>query len=392
MRWMHRVRLYPSCAQEARLRFMLDVTRLLYNALLEQRRWLWLSRRLRILSALQYAELTGLRADDPRFRAVYRECLDAVLHRLELAFAAFFRRLRRGETPGYPRFKAASQWHQLEFPHGNRALKLLGKRQDRLRIPGVGSVPLRKGRPIPQYGRAFVVVKNGNWYAVFECRREPQPLPKTGMTIGVDRGVHVLAATSEGVLIRNERAQERRARIVAGHQRVLEAVTVRDAKRRCLNWRDPLRKAAALRLARAKEHEANLRLDTLHKAALQIVRSADVIGLEALNLRAMTRSARGTLERPGRNVAAKRGLNRVVLDAGFGILSRLIREKAAWAGREVISVDSRYSSQTCGQCSHVAAESRRRRRFWCVACGFRVHADVNAALEIRRRVQFGAHK
>ena len=384
---MHTVRLYPTTRQEERLRFMLDVTRQLYNALLDERRYAWTARRIVVTTQQQYKEITELRAEDQRIRAVYRECQDAVLHRLDLAFAAFFRRIRSGETPGYPRFKPASRWKQLEFPHGNRALKLLGENQDRLTVPGVGTMRVRKGRPVPPFGRAFVVVKNGRWYATFECAREPQPLPKTGKIIGVDRGVYVLAATSEGELIRNGRFQQRRARITTRLQRELEALTKRDERKRCVNRDDPKRIAAVRRLARAREREANCRLDALHKKALKLIRSADVIGLEKLDLRAMTRSARGTVEAPGRNVAAKRGLNRVMLDAGFGILARLIGEKAACAVREVIGVEPRYSSQTCGRCRHVSAKSRRRRRFACVSCGFTTHVDVNAALEIRRRAQ-----
>ena len=384
---MHTVRLYPTTRQEERLRFMLDVTRQLYNALLDERRYAWTARRIVVTTQQQYKEITELRAEDQRIRAVYRECQDAVLHRLDLAFAAFFRRIRSGETPGYPRFKPASRWKQLEFPHGNRALKLLGENQDRLTVPGVGTMRVRKGRPVPPFGRAFVVVKNGRWYATFECSREPQPLPKTGKIIGVDRGVYVLAATSEGELIRNGRFQQRRARITTRLQRELEALTKRDERKRCVNRDDPKRIAAVRRLARAREREANCRLDALHKKALKLIRSADVIGLEKLDLRAMTRSARGTVEAPGRNVAAKRGLNRVMLDAGFGILARLIGEKAACAVREVIAVEPRYSSQTCGRCRHVSAKSRRRRRFACVSCGFTTHVDVNAALEIRRRAQ-----
>ena len=384
---MHTVRLYPTTRQEERLRFMLDVTRQLYNALLDERRYAWTARRIVVTTSQQYKEITELRAEDQRIRAVYRECQDAVLHRLDLAFAAFFRRIRCGETPGYPRFRPASRWKQLEFPHGNRALKLLGENQDRLTVPGVGTMRLRKGRPVPPFGRAFVVVKNGRWYATFECSREPQPLPKTGKIIGVDRGVYVLAATSEGELIRNGRFQQRRARITKRLQRELEALTKRDERKRCVNRDDPKRIAAVRRLARAREREANCRLDALHKKALKLIRSADVIGLEKLDLRAMTRSARGAVEAPGRNVAAKRGLNRVMLDAGFGILARLIGEKAACAVREVIGVEPRYSSQTCGRCRHVSAKSRRRRRFACVSCGFTTHVDVNAALEIRRRAQ-----
>ena len=117
------------------------------------------------------------------------------------------------------------------------------------------------------------------------------------------------------------------------------------------------------------------------------MRENDVIALEELNLRAMTRSAKGTIEHPGRNVRAKSALNRVMLEAGFGLLRRVIAEKAAWAARRIVDVDPRYSSQTCGRCLHVSAESRRRRRFCCVSCGWECHADVAAALEIRRRAQ-----
>jgi len=144
MKRIERVRLYPNRRQIERLQMMLDVTRQLYNALLEQRREAYRRRGVSLSAKHQYAELTELRREDARIAAVYRECEDAVLHRLELAMAAFFRRIKRGENPGYPRFKPSARWRQLEFPHGDRALKL-NAAQDAARIPGVGSVKLRKG-------------------------------------------------------------------------------------------------------------------------------------------------------------------------------------------------------------------------------------------------------
>ena len=146
-----------------------------------------------------------------------------MLHRLDLAFAAFFRRPGSSEAPGYPRFKPGHRWKQLEFPHGDRALRL-NVNQDRVRIPGVGTVRLRKVREIPAFGRAFVVEKNGRWYDVFECRREPEALPSTGRVLGVDRGVHVLCATSGGELIADVRAHERHRRVVTRLARELDEV------------------------------------------------------------------------------------------------------------------------------------------------------------------------
>jgi putative transposase len=197
----------------------------------------------------------------------------------------------------------------------------------------------------------------------------------------------VLAALSDGRLIANAAVGERRKAATARLQRELEAVTVRDAGGHVRNRADHRRMMAVRRLARAKEREANVRRDYAHKVARRIVNGADVIALEKLRLRAMTRSARGTVDRPGRNVRAKAALNRVMLDSGFGLLRQLIVAKAEEAARTVVEVDARFSSQECSRCGHIARESRRRRRFCCVGCGHSTHADANAALVIRGRAQ-----
>jgi putative transposase len=383
LRYLHKVRLYPTYAQRSALFEMLRLTRELYNALLEQRRDRWRRERGRVTD--QYRQITELRASEPAFDGVYRECLDAVLHRLDLAYGGFFRRLKANEKPGAPRFKSARRWNQLEFPHGDRAVTL-DATQRRTIIPGVGSVKLRKGRVVPAtFGRVFVVHKNERWYAVFECHREVEPLPATGHSVGIDRGVHALAALSTGELVENLRPGSRRKAATARCQRCLDAVTVKDARGRPVNVRDPRRRAAVRRLARAKEREANARRDWQHKCSRAIVDRFDVIALEDLKLRNMTRSAKGDAERPGRNVKAKSGLNRALLDAGPGMLGTLIREKAAWAARMVIGVDPRYSSQECSQCGYVAASNRVRSRFRCGRCWYRCDADVNAARVILAR-------
>ena len=390
MKRIERIRLYPTRTHAQALRFMLDVTRELYNALLQQRRDAYRLRRIRVSAKDQYAEITTLRRPatriDGRVAAVYRECEDAVLHRLDLALAAFFRRCRRGEKPGFPRFKPASRWNQLEFPHGDRALRF-DQEQQRVAIPGVGRVKLRKGRAVLAYGRAWLVTRNGRWYACFECERAVCPLPATAKIVGVDRGVHVLAALSDGTLLPNRVAGERRQAATVRLQRELESTTQRDALGRACNRRDPARTRAVLRLARCRERDANARRDHAHKLAREIVNGAGVIGLEKLAVSKMTRSAKGRLEHPGRNVAAKSALNRRMLDAGFGLLRQMIVAKAEEAARTVVEVESRFSSQECSHCGHIARESRRRRRFCCVGCGYRCHADVNAALVIRGRAQ-----
>jgi putative transposase len=384
---MHRVRLYPSRSQVERLTFCLDVTRQLYNAMLEQRRDAFRRRGITVTGKMQYAELTDLRACDARVRAVYRESEDAVLHRLDLAFAAFFSRLKRGETPGYPRFRSHSRWKQLEYPHGNRALKILGNDQNRVMIPGIGSVRMRKGCGIPAFGRAFIIEKNGRWYAVFESQREAEPLSHNDELVGVDLGVTDLVVLSTGETIPNSRHTDRLRSLVERHAIALEAATERDSRKRVTNRADRQRRKAVLRLARAKEREANARRDTLHKVSHDLVQRFGAIAIEKLRVGNMTRSAAGTVEEPGKNVAAKSGLNRRILDAGFGMFKTLICGKAEYAGRRVVFVDARFTSQTCSWCGHVAAESRQGKRFRCIQCGVECDADVNAARVIRQRAQ-----
>jgi putative transposase len=185
------------------------------------------------------------------------------------------------------------------------------------------------------------------------------PLAATGRSVGIDRGVRALLATSDGGLIENPRHAERHRVVVRGRQRHLERVTARDAAGRVRNGRDPVRQAVVQRLARAREREANARRDGLHKISRRIVDRYDVIAVEDLRLRAMTRSAKGTVEAPGRRLRAKAGLNRASQDAGLALLLTLIREKAANAARLVVSVDARYTSQTCAVRGHVARESPR---------------------------------
>ncbi|HEY1428718.1 MAG TPA: transposase, partial [Candidatus Tumulicola sp.] len=240
----------------------------------------------------------------------------------------------------------------MEFPHGDRALKF-DETQRKVRVPGVGVVKLRKGRSVPTFGRAWIVRKNARWYACFECERTAQAsVDRVDGVMGIDRGVHVLAATSDGRLFPNLRPLERSLALLKGLQKSVSRKK-RGGKNR--------RKAVGL-LARMHERIANIRRDALHKISRKIVDTApSVIGFEDLRVTAMTRSAKGTVEAPGRNVRAKSGLNRVVLDASFGLLRQMTESKAEEAGIAVVAVDPRYSSQTCSRCGHRAAESRRRR-------------------------------
>ncbi len=370
------IRLYPTASQGAALHHALHVTRHLYNAALQERKDAYRLRRVSVSMKMQYAELTALRKESHHLSGVYRELEDAVLRRLDLSMQAFFRRCKRAETPGFPRFKAARRWRQLTYPHGDRALRFDAK-QGRVTIPGAGSVKLRKGRAVPSFGRARLVCKRGRWYAQFECERAVVPLPATGRTLGLDRGVSVLLATSDGTLIDNPRHMAKARLRVERAQRV--------ASKRKRGGKN--RRKAIDALARLHEKVQRQRRDYAHKISRSLVDEQDVLVLEKLQIRNMTRSAKGSIETPGRNVTAKAGLNRVLLDAGFGLIAKLIAEKAESAARSIIYVDPKYTSQTCAACGRVAFENRKGIHFSCIACHHVEHADVNAARVILSRAQ-----
>jgi len=378
---MERVRLYPTPSQAARLVMMLDVTRQLYNAALQERRDAYRMRGISVTARMQYAELTALRSPaeriDSRLSSVYRECEDATLRRLDLAMKAFFRRVKRGEKAGYPRFRSRSRWQTLQFPHGDRALRL-NELQTKVTVPSVGVVRLRKGRRVWAFGRAMISLRAGRWYATFECERDACPLEKTGRRVGIDRGVVAVVATSDGELIALPDNMERhRAKVRVAQKRLSRCA--RGSRRRG---------KARLLLARAHEVAASARRDFLHKLSRRIADRYDVIAIEKLNVGAMTRSAAGTLEEPGTNVRAKAGLNREILNAGWSILRQLLVEKAESAARTIVEVDPKNTSRECSSCGLVDAGSRRSQSaFDCAGCSYAENADINAARVILKRAE-----
>jgi len=377
MKRIERVKLYPTASQGARLQACLGVCRELYNAALEQRRDAWRSRCLRIDHKRQYAELTELRAADPRVASIYRELQDAALHKLDLAFRAFFRRCKKGEAPGFPRFRAARRYRSLEFPHGNRALKFNGA-QTKVKVPGVGSVRLRRGRPVPGFGRAMLVHSPRGWYALFECERAASPLPATGKVVGVDVGIAAFYATSDGHIEPNLRLGRERAAQVARLQRIIAKRLRGGAGRR----------RAVQACARAQDRLRWARRDWHHKQARKLVACYDAIAFEKLRIRSMTRSAKGSLQAPGKNVRQKSGLNRAILDAGWSQFANMVVDKAAEAGRQIVFVNAKYTSQTCSKCGCVDAANRcTQADFVCLSCGYALHADVNAAANILKRAK-----
>jgi putative transposase len=210
----------------------------------------------------------------------------------------------------------------------------------------------------------------GRWHIAFAAIPDPLPAPGNGEIVGVDRGVTASAALSTGELMRVPRlTRPKRTRILRLERKLARA-------QRGSNRRRRVRHA----IAQLKAREADKRKDWVEKTSTRLAREFDVIRVEDLLIGNMTRSAKGTSDKPGRNVRAKAGLNREILRSGWGLLVRRLEDKA---GERVEKIKPAYTSQRCSACGHIAAESRKSQAlFACVACGYVCNADVNAARNI----------
>lgn len=376
MRRAFKFRLRPTARQHVVLQQCLDDHRVLYNAALEERRGRWAWNRHSVAYGDQSAQLRDIRAADAHHARWSFSSQQATLRRLDRAFGGFFRRVRGGATPGFPRFKSVHRFDSVEWPKDGDGCRWKPD-TSRVYLQGVGDVKVTVHRPVEGRVKTITVKREGRkWYLVLSCDEVPaKQLAKTGRAVGVDMGIAVFAATSDGQLVDNPRHARRAAVKLTKAQREL-ARTQRGSN----NWRRARRV-----VANRHRKIANQRRDFHHQTARRLVTAYDLIALEDLAVANMSRSARGTVASPGTNVAAKSGLNRSILDAGWAQFASILTGKAEEAGRQLIKVEPRHTSQTCSHCGHVAGANRvSQAAFRCQACARTSNADINAARNILR--------
>ncbi len=245
----------------------------------------------------------------------------------------------------------------------------------RVKLPKLGWVRYRKSRSILGEPRQLTVSREGaHWFVSIQTEQEvAAPVHPANGAVGIDVGVAKLAALSTGETFAPVKAYAKAQEKLAREQRKL-ACKVKFSK----NWRTQKR-----RIERLHVRIARVRNDFLHKTSTIVSQNHAMIVLEDLSVKSMSKSARGTVEKPGRNVRAKSGLNRSILDQGWGELRRQLEYKQAWRGGMVIAIDPRNTSRRCHACGHVAVQNRKTQAaFLCVQCGHAADADVNAAQNI----------
>ncbi|WP_308164171.1 RNA-guided endonuclease InsQ/TnpB family protein [Nonomuraea sediminis] len=382
MRRSFKFLLRPTSRQAAALTACLEDHRVLYNAALEHRRTAYRRAGVTVGYGDQSGELKHIRTEDPDGQARWSfSSQQATLRRLDKAFRAFFDRVKAGRTPGFPRFKGRGWFDTVEWPKDGDGCRWDSQPHHLsatfVRLQGVGQVRVHRHRRVLGSVKTISVKREGSrWFVVLSCDEVPaRPLPATGAVVGVDMGVAWLVTTSDGRHVANPRHLAATADRLAAAQQDL-ARRKRGSRRR--------RKAVA-RIAALYAKVRRQRLDGAHKAALALIRDYDVIVHEDLQIANMTRSASGTVDAPGTNVAQKSGLNRSILDAGWGVFLTVLAHKAESAGREVIAVNPANTSRACARCGHCVKENRvTQAEFRCTACGHEAHADVNAAINILR--------
>jgi transposase len=247
----------------------------------------------------------------------------------------------------------------------------LNRRWGQVRVPKVGWVRFRWTRAVSACKSYRVTLdRAGRWHVAFAVVPEPVPAPGTGEAVGIDRGVVITAALSTGEKLHCPGMSSReRARLRKAERRKARAPKG-----------SPELQAERTRIARLRAREADRRKDWCEKVSTSLARRFDLIRFEDLRIKNMTRSAKGTARNPGRNVAAKSGLNRAILAQGWGLLVRRTQDKAP--GR-VEKVRAAYTSLRCSACGWIDKNSRdSQARFCCIACGFTCNADINASINI----------
>jgi putative transposase len=350
----------------------------LYNAALEERRGAWRWEHRSVSYVDQCRTLTSLREVRPEVLGGGVTVCRGTLRRLDWAFAGFFRRCRAGQRPGYPRFRPRSRWDSLQWE--DRKAWRIDEAGRRLHLMGVGGIKVRLHRPVRGTPKAITVRREGRrWWVTIRCTDVPaEPLAATGRQVGIDLGVTVLVATSDGALITNDRHAQRAALRLARAQQAL-ATKQRGSQHR---------HRAVERVAAAHRRVRNRRTDTCHQLSRRLVNDHDLIVHEELPVANLVRRPQPRPDGAGgylpNGAAAKTGLNRCIHDAGWGTLLAMIAYKAESAGRSVIAVDPRNTSRTCADCGHVSSGNRHGAVFECQACGHVAHADTNAAVNILR--------
>ncbi len=357
LRKAYKYKLKPTPEQARQLEEVLWRCRTLYNTALEERITAYRRCGVTLTCYQQQAELPDVKSAFPEYGDIHSHVLQDVLTRLDKTYQAFFRRVKAGQTPGFPRFQGRNRYHSFTYKqYGN------GARLDNgfLVLSKIGRITVRWSRPLEGTPKTVTISHEADgWYAVLSCADVPaQPLPPTGRETGIDVGLKVFLITADGEVVENPRLHRRgEKKLAKANKRVSRRK--KGSKRRG--------KAVGL-LGKAHQTVKRQRSDFHHKTALALLRQYDTISLEDLQVANMVRN---------------RHLAKSISDAGWAQFRSILEFKAACAGKRVVAVPAQYTSQDCSGCGERMPKSLSVRTHVCTSCGLALDRDVNAARNIQ---------
>jgi len=393
-------RIYANKHTTGKLQWVLDRCRELYNAGVQERRDAYeigvkrhpnyydeetrkqLTREHAVGYYEQKRELVDIKEERQEYQEIASHVLQDVILRLKRAYDDFFRRVQHGEQPGYPRFQGRARYNSFCYPDGagwkldakERLADKKGIVRVNLKLTKIGTVKLHLHRDIEGTIKTLTIKREGGYfYAVVTCEiGKPEPLPTSHEDVGIDLGVTHFAALSNGGFIDHPHYFRKAEKKLAAAQQALSR------KKRGSHRR----KKAAQRVAKCHRKIANQRRDFQHKASRQLVNQYQVMVFEDLRVKNLTKAPAPKQDENGKylpnGAAAKAGLNKSILDAGWSTLTEMVSVKAAWAGRTVVFVNPYMTSQLCSGCGAVVKKDLSERWHSC-ACGTELDRDTNSA-------------
>jgi len=361
LRKSYKYKLKPTPAQARQFEEVLWRCRTLYNTALEERITAFRRCGVTLTCSQQQAELPDLKAAFPEYAEINAQVLQDVLTRLDKTYQAFFRRVKAGQTPGFPRYQGRNRYHSFTYKqHGGGARLEMEQDNGFLVLSKIGRVAVRWSRALEDTPKTVTISREADgWYAIISCADVPvQPLPATGRETGVDVGLKVFLITADGTVVENPRLHRR------GEKKLKKAQRVVSRRKKGSQGR---RKAVG-HLQRAHQHVLRQRLDFHHKTALKLLRDYDTIYLEDLQVANMVRNHH---------------LAKSISDAGWAQFRTILEAKAAYAGRRVVAVPPAYTSQDCSGCGKHVPKSLSVRTHVCASCGLVLDRDENAARNIQ---------
>jgi putative transposase len=348
-------RLFPTKKQTASLEAVLEECRYLYNRLLQQRKYAWEIQEVSLGYRLQQNILPAIKAAR-NLHLAHSQVLQDVAVRVDLAFKAFFRRVKAGEKPGYPRFKGKSWYDSFTFPQVPSGCRL---KDGRLAVAKVGHIKLVMHREM--YGRPKTATirrsSTGKWYVTFSCEVDTQHLPASDKAMGIDVGLHTFAALTDGLPIENPRFFREEEKALAQAQRKLSRTpkgTPERARRRKV-------------VGRVHERIGFRRDNFAHQESRKIVNNYGTICIEDLTVKGMVHN---------------HCLAKSIADAAWSRFFAMLSYKAESAGRKLVKVNPAYTTQNCHRCGHRQKLTLADRIYHCPCCGLHMDRDLNAAKNI----------